>query len=150
MERLTRRRSAEPAGFGWSISGPISAPGDFGKRCSISGIGLESLSFSGNCFVGPRATKQISRGMKPFPALAQTSGNSPWLTTVNESGGQRRRQNRRQSNANPQLHSCRCLRGGRPLNCRFVGYLADRRFSARNYRCRSPLRRNRVEHENGR
>jgi hypothetical protein len=31
-----------------------------------------------------RATKQILRGMKPFPALAQTSGNSPWLTTVNE------------------------------------------------------------------
>ena len=38
-----------------------------------------------------RATKQISRGMKPFCALAQTSGNSPWLTTVNENGGQRRR-----------------------------------------------------------
>jgi hypothetical protein len=28
--------------------------------------------------------------MKPFPALAQTSGNSPWLTTVNENGGRRR------------------------------------------------------------
>jgi hypothetical protein len=38
-----------------------------------------------------RATKQISRGMKPFCALAQTSGNSPWLTTVNENGGRRRR-----------------------------------------------------------
>jgi hypothetical protein len=31
--------------------------------------------------------------MKPFPALAQTSGNSPWLTTVNESGGRRRHRN---------------------------------------------------------
>jgi hypothetical protein len=29
--------------------------------------------------------------MKPFCALAQTSGNSPWLTTVNENGGRRRR-----------------------------------------------------------
>ena len=38
-----------------------------------------------------RATKQISRGMKPFCALAQTSGNSPWLTTVHENGGRRRR-----------------------------------------------------------
>jgi hypothetical protein len=27
-----------------------------------------------------RATKQFSRGMKPFCALAQTSGNSRWLT----------------------------------------------------------------------
>jgi hypothetical protein len=27
-----------------------------------------------------RATKQFSRGMKPICALAQTSGNSPWLT----------------------------------------------------------------------
>ena len=38
-----------------------------------------------------RATKQISRGMKPFCALAQTSGNRPWLTTVDENGGRRRR-----------------------------------------------------------
>ena len=38
-----------------------------------------------------RATKQISRGMKPFCALAQTSGNSPWLTTLDENGGRRRR-----------------------------------------------------------
>jgi hypothetical protein len=29
--------------------------------------------------------------MKPFCALAQTSGNSPWLTTPDENGGQRRR-----------------------------------------------------------
>jgi hypothetical protein len=27
-----------------------------------------------------RATKQFSRAMKPFPALAQTSGNGPWLS----------------------------------------------------------------------
>jgi hypothetical protein len=26
------------------------------------------------------ATKQFCRAMKPFPALAQTSGNSPWLS----------------------------------------------------------------------
>jgi hypothetical protein len=29
--------------------------------------------------------------MKPFCALAQTSGNSPWLTTADENGGRRRR-----------------------------------------------------------
>jgi hypothetical protein len=78
------RRSAEPVPDSWSISGPIGGLGDFSKRGSIRGIRLESLSFSGNCFVEPRATKQFLRGMKPFPALAQTSGNSPWLTTVNE------------------------------------------------------------------
>jgi hypothetical protein len=37
------------------------------------------------------ATKQFPRGMKPFCALAQTSGNSPWLTTADENGGRRRR-----------------------------------------------------------
>ena len=31
-------------------------------------------------FIPARATKQFSRGMKPICALAQTSGNSPWLT----------------------------------------------------------------------
>jgi hypothetical protein len=31
-------------------------------------------------FLPARATKQFSRVMKPFPALAQTPGNSAWLS----------------------------------------------------------------------
>ncbi len=31
-------------------------------------------------FLPARATKQFSRAMKPFPALAQTRGNSRWLS----------------------------------------------------------------------
>ena len=54
-----------------------------------------------------RATKQISRGMKPFCALAQTSGNSPWLTTVDENGGRRRRSKPETVKCEP---SASCLR----------------------------------------
>ena len=53
------------------------------------------------------ATKQISRGMKPFCALAQTSGNSPWLTTVDENGGRRRRRKPETVKCEP---SASCLR----------------------------------------
>ena len=53
------------------------------------------------------ATKQFSRGMKPFCALAQTSGNSPWLTTVDENGGRRRRRKPETVKCEP---SASCLR----------------------------------------
>jgi hypothetical protein len=35
---------------------------------------------------GP-ATKQFSAATKPFPASAQTSGNSGWLSTWQQNGG---------------------------------------------------------------
>jgi hypothetical protein len=41
---------------------------------------LKSLNFSKNCFVILVATKQFSYATKPFPASAQTSGNTGWLS----------------------------------------------------------------------
>ncbi len=38
------------------------------------------IEVPGELFLPARATKQFSRAMKPFPALAQTRGNSPWLS----------------------------------------------------------------------
>jgi hypothetical protein len=40
----------------------------------------EVIELLGDLFRPGRATKQFSRAMKPFPALAQTSGNGPWLS----------------------------------------------------------------------
>lgn len=42
---------------------------------------LKSLDFSNECFVATMPTKQFSGATKPFPASAQISGNSRWLST---------------------------------------------------------------------
>src|ERR1700687_5182758 len=101
------------------------------------------------------ATKQFSRTTKPFFAfgaeLRKRSMVIKSATTTADSAGS---DNRRQSNASPQLPPCCRLRTGWPLDRRFVGEqpagyrhlrlqrLPDRHLSSPFYRCCGPLRRN--------
>jgi hypothetical protein len=41
---------------------------------------IEIIDFFGSLFRPAWATKQLPGATKPFPALAQTSGNSRWLS----------------------------------------------------------------------
>jgi hypothetical protein len=80
------------------------------------------IELFGDLFRRARATKQISRAMKPFAALAQTSGNSPWLTTVNENGGRRR-------HPNPETVKCEPSASSLPLpSCLLAPRLPVRRM----------------------
>jgi hypothetical protein len=78
------RRSVEPVPDSWSISGLIGGSRGFQQAWFDQRHSTGIIELFRELFRRDRATKQILRGMKPFPALAQTSGNSPWLTTVNE------------------------------------------------------------------
>jgi hypothetical protein len=60
-------------------------------------ISLKLLGFFGDCFVVRPPMKQFLPAMKPFRVLAQTSGNSAWLSVPQQDGRQRRPRTRRDS-----------------------------------------------------
>jgi hypothetical protein len=62
------------------------------KHRFASLIWLKSLNFSRGLFRRGLTAKQFFCLTKPFPALAQTSGNSGWLSSQQRNGGQRRLQ----------------------------------------------------------
>ena len=130
--------SVRPAerGRGWSIEPlgqrttastgaacPCSVPIRVRDTCQLHCVvRLNSLNFSGDCFVRAGRRNNSPARRNHFPLLAQMSGNSRWL-----SGSPTKRRaapatdNRRQSNADHQLHPRLRLRAGWSLDGWFVG-----------------------------
>jgi hypothetical protein len=52
---------------------------------------LNWLKFIADCFVVALATKQFSCSTKPFPAFAQISGNSRWLSIATQAADSEQR-----------------------------------------------------------